>query len=197
MEPRSQVSRHCGVCQKEVIDFTKSTRAYFDNQVQQHGENLCGRFEANEQGEILFKTTGLSKLRRALFIFALSICFHSTLFSNVPISWVNVYQQQLKEAIPPEETVTLYGIVRVGRERLTSVGVKITINGTYIIDAWTDERGRFSFDVKPTMLIETIAFEADSRSAVQFIVNEQAEIASKRIYKIQYRARTFTGCPSF
>ena len=95
------------------------------------------------------------------------------------------------------ETVTIYGTAQYGHVRLDSSAVQINVNNLFVVTTMTDRRGRFSFQLQPEMYLDTLRIRAAGRREVIFTPHESALLASKRMYRLKYRARVFTGCPSF
>jgi hypothetical protein len=128
----------------------------------------------------------------------LLLTFHGGLCSHAAINSIEKWKSKLVDRFQnTSETVTLYGVAQYGRQRLDSAAVQINVNNHFVVTTTTDRRGRFSFQLQPDMLIDTLRISADGRSEINFAVNESALLASKRIYRLKYRTYRFNGCPSF
>jgi hypothetical protein len=128
----------------------------------------------------------------------LLLTFHGGLRSHAAINSIEKWKSKLVDRFQnTSETVTLYGVAQYGRQRLDSAAVQINVNNHFVVTTTTDRRGRFSFQLQPDMLIDTLRISADGRSEIIFSVNESALLASKRIYRLKYRTYRFNGCPSF
>ena len=126
------------------------------------------------------------------------LTFHGGLHSHVAINPIEKWKSKLVARFQnASERVTLYGVAQYGRQRLDSSAVQINVNNHFVVTTTTDRRGRFSFQLQPDMLIDTLRMSLDGRKEIIFAVNESALLASKRIYRLKYRTYRFTGCPSF
>jgi hypothetical protein len=182
-----------------VVDFTRSTEAQFMEQYAQKKDALCGRFLTEANGEIVFRKSSAMGRFQKIFLFALLFHFHQVLISRDDLGHFGAWKTRMEQRFSASKNVsTFYGTVKAGRERLDSVEVKITVNHAFTIQTTTDHRGRFTFELAPDFMVDTLQFQVGRRSELTFIVNELAEEASKRIYKLTYRRRFVTiGCPSF
>ena len=128
----------------------------------------------------------------------LLLTFHGGLCSHAAINSIEKWKSKLVDRFQNWcETVTIYGVAQYGRQRLDSSAVQINVNNHFVVTTTTDRRGRFSFQLPPDMLIDTLRMSVDIRSEIIFAINESALLASKRIYRLKYRTYRFNGCPSF
>jgi hypothetical protein len=198
MLPISDREKYCSNCQKQVIDFTRSTKIEFDLAYQEHGVNLCGRFVANESGTIQFQSSKSLQRWRMVFLLVLCLNFQNSLFSNLPPQWPPLEKTEVQHIAPTAEMATLYGILKVGKRRIDDADLTIMINDNFVIPVTTDKRGRFSFELKSNLIIEKIAIQFDQKQTKIFEINESASEASKRIYRVNYKqSYRFVGCPAF
>jgi hypothetical protein len=199
MSKTATKSRHCSHCNHDVIDFTSSTEAHFMEHYAHKKQEICGRFLTEANGEIVFrKSTAMGRFQK-IFLFALLFHFHQVLISRDDLGHFGAWKTRMEQRFGPNKNVsTFYGTVKAGRERLDSVDVKITVNHAFSIQATTDHRGRFTFELAPSLMVDTLQFQVGHRAELIFVVNELAEEASKRIYKLTYRRRFVSvGCPAF
>lgn len=199
MTRESHSHRFCSSCEKKVFDFTSSSQEEFEAVRQKEGNHLCGRFVTDENGTILFESKRGGHRWQKIFLLALLLNFHQTMFSNVNMDYLNALNTKLLQiAHPAGEKATLYGIVKLGRHRLSNTDVRITVGSSISIYTTTDSRGRFTFELSPTTQIDTLWFQVGRRQPIPFVLHESASEASKRIYKLNY-SRTFVsiGCPDF
>lgn len=190
--------KFCGSCEKTVFDFTKSTQEEFDLVRQKEGPHLCGRFNADENGNIYFPNKRPKQRWQKVFLLALLLNFHQTMFSNVNMD----YLQELKSRLwginqTAGEKVTLYGVLKNSHGRLGNASVQITVSETISFTTTTDSQGRFTFELPPNMYVDTLVIKINNGYTKNFVLNETALEASKRIYKIKLPTRRFVGCPSF
>ncbi len=128
----------------------------------------------------------------------LLLSLHGGLRSHAAMNPIEKWKTKLADRFQnTSETVTLYGVAQYGRQRLDSSAVQINVNNLFVVATKTDRRGRFSFQLQPDMLIDTLRVSVDGRREIIFAINESALLASKRIYRLKYRTYRFNGCPSF
>ena len=199
MTRESHSHRFCSSCEKKVFDFTRSTQEEFDAVRQKEGDQLCGRFYTDEQGTILFEAKRTGRRWQKIFLLALLLNFHQTMFSNVNMEYLHALNEKLVHLSKPNsEKVTLYGIAKMGRSRMSDATVRITVGKSISILTTTDDRGRFTFELAPTLSIDTLLIQVNKQRPVSFVLNESAAEASKRIYKLKFGRRFVSvGCPSF
>jgi hypothetical protein len=199
MDATSQGHRFCRNCDKNVFDFTQSTQEEFEAVREKEGDHLCGKFFRDEQGQIIFRAPRQKRWGQKVFLLALILSFQQTMFSNVNMDALYQWKHKIESWNQPVgNKVTFYGVAKKSGSRIKNEEVKVTVGQQFTIVSRTDKRGRFTFELNEGMQLDTLYIQVGNRKEIEFVVNETASEASKRIYHVDYKTRFVgVGCPSF
>lgn len=148
---RTEKGRFCNSCEKEVIDFTKTSTYRMADLLDSH-QQLCGRFTASQLNRA-FSSNKNHKLHRTSLIFGitslLTLCSpthaqgqSTQTEQTISLGSVNVNQVESQNSIFPK---TIQGIV-LDQDNLPLPGANIVFEGTNQ-GTQTDFDGNFSLKV--------------------------------------------------
>ena len=69
--------RHCGLCKKEVIDFTTKTKQEIDAVKLLQNQNLCGRFLLEADPDLIAPISAPGQLKFLAYISSLLLAFYT------------------------------------------------------------------------------------------------------------------------
>ncbi|MEZ4856962.1 MAG: carboxypeptidase-like regulatory domain-containing protein [Gelidibacter sp.] len=136
MTPKDK-GRHCAVCSKTVIDFTKATDEDIVTSLESHG-NLCGRFKSSQLNRAIVlsrkdKNNYLSWVASSLFAM-LTVGTHTAKAQDTPLivqtdtTQLNAIKGKVATSILNEKVIR--GTVTSVEDGLPLPGVNVIIKGT-------------------------------------------------------------------
>jgi hypothetical protein len=169
----TQKGKFCGACQKEVIDFTKSTddeiKHYFKNNTQL----TCGRFK-QQQLKIYPETIPTTKTHSAwaAFVAFLMLLGYETAEAqtSTTIPQEEVVKQTKSKSVKEMNSITVSGVVLDDVDSLGLPGVNIVRKG-FTDGTVTDADGRFELILNRPQVNEALVISFIGLKTVEVAVS--------------------------
>lgn len=169
----TQKGKFCGACQKEVIDFTKSTddeiKHYFKNNTQL----TCGRFK-QDQLKIYPETATTTKTHSAwaTFVAFLMLLGHETAEAqtSTTIPQEEIVKQTKAKPDKDKSSITVTGVVLDDVDSLGLPGVNIIRKGSLEATV-TDANGRFELTILTPQVNETLVVSFIGLKTIEVALN--------------------------
>lgn len=146
----------CGSCQKNVIDFTKSSDDEIIAFISKKPEHTCGRFRSDQLKTYIILPEvnirpGFIMLKAGLMSLLLLLVNKpgsaQTIYEKAKTEIVQKPQEEVNPSMKPTE-ILIKGIVTSSNDSLALHGVNIVQQGTSN-GAFTNRRGQFEFRIDP------------------------------------------------
>lgn len=155
----AEKGRHCKVCNKTVIDFTKTTDEQLVKTFEEKG-NLCGRFKSTQLNrEIVLarkdKNNYLSFVASSLFAFLTIVTQHANaqktpITTQIDTTAYNSIKGKIATSILNQKVIS--GNITSKNENLPLPGVNVIIKGT-LNGTQTDFDGNFTLKVETDAIL--------------------------------------------
>lgn len=160
----NQHGRHCALCSKTVVDFTKYTDEELITFFAQQNSNICGRIKNSQQNRTIVSPQIIPPTKRTwmpnplVWVVPMLIGFSQSLLSQtIPANKESLQQAQLHPT-PQKQTDTIQTIRGIVVDEETGeglIGVNVSIEGLQV-GAYTDMDGRFVIKISNKILHKKI-----------------------------------------
>jgi len=197
--------RHCGSCDKSVVDFTSFSDLQIVQHIQSSQGEICGRFSNRQLNRELPvpsvpRFSGLSlAVMVALAITMTSVPAYGQQTVNAPTAVVrDTLTAGKQKTLPP---VTISGTVKdlSTGEPVYFVAVKLQYQGNRIAEVMADANGFFSFEINEDQLFDSlvvsdfgesfsevrVAIDSSKLTGIELVVEPEAEVTMGAIVIIK------------
>ncbi|MES2774270.1 MAG: carboxypeptidase-like regulatory domain-containing protein [Bacteroidota bacterium] len=146
---RNETGRHCGQCQKTVVDFSQLTDTQLFGFFSQHKDTHCGRFRNTQlQRDILPLQTPSNRVSR--------VNAFAAIVTIVALNTAQVFGQKRNRTTKQEFALVENTKEKLPKQKVTVTGTITNENGGVLENAkvafdsiatTTDKDGRFSFEI--------------------------------------------------
>ncbi|HEY8934701.1 MAG TPA: carboxypeptidase-like regulatory domain-containing protein [Cyclobacteriaceae bacterium] len=164
--------RHCGSCNKTVIDFTNMSDRQILEFLKNKPAHTCGRFRADQlktySNQLPIKINpGLALLKAGFMSLLLALASKNAAAQTTSIGKVKTEVVDQSTYATKENTITnpeqkIKGIVKSGADQSPLVGISIYLKGS-TVGTTSDETGKFEFPKElnegDTLIFNYIGFE--------------------------------------